>query len=99
MVTPPPSPTREAFADFVQGVLQDYDDLGRTEWENATLPRSLNTLAAVFVQGGFDQENATWRLFAELTVVAAGYERGAAPNKTAAQADTVDMVRPVAAWP
>jgi hypothetical protein len=69
--------SRDDFADFLQAVLQDYEGGGRTEWENGTLDRFLDALAAVSwarSAGGGDEETPTWKVFAEMIVAAAGYE-------------------------
>lgn len=69
--------SRDDFADFLQAVLQDYEDTGRTEWENGTLDRLLDALTAFSsarVNGQGDQESPSWKLFAEMIVAATGYE-------------------------
>ena len=68
--------TRDDFADFLQAVLQDFQASGE-EWENGTLPRFLDGLAAVSWAHSAEErstEDATWRLFAELIASATGYE-------------------------
>ena len=37
---------RDEFGAFVEAVLADYLDLGRAEWENATVERLLDALSA-----------------------------------------------------
>jgi uncharacterized protein YggL (DUF469 family) len=68
---------RDDFADLVLAVLEDFRRGGEAEWENGTLDRFLDGLAAFadarVVDGG-DQERATWRLFAQMIVAATGYE-------------------------
>jgi hypothetical protein len=69
--------SRDAFGNFIQAVLQDYEKSGQSEWENATLPRFLDALAAVSsarVRDTADQETASWTLFAKMVVAATGYE-------------------------
>ena len=69
---------RDTFSDFLEVVLGDLRlGGGSSEWENSTLEDFLEALAAfaearVIDQG--DQDNATWRLFAEMIVAATGYE-------------------------
>lgn len=69
---------RDTFGDFLEVVLGDLRlGGGSSEWENSTLEDFLEALAAfaearVIDQG--DQDNATWRLFAEMIVAATGYE-------------------------
>ena len=69
--------TRADFEDFLDAVLEDFRGTGEVEWENATLERFLDGLAAVASARIVDQpgqELATWRLFAELVAMATGYE-------------------------
>ena len=69
--------SRDAFADFVQAALLDYEKRGHAEWENATLERFLDALGAVARScplEAHDSQSATWRLFAEMLVAATGYE-------------------------
>jgi hypothetical protein len=76
-VDPSAVSSRDDFADFLLAVSQDYEGTGQREWENGTLPRLLDGLAAVSssrVVDQSDQESPTWRLFAELIVAATGYE-------------------------
>lgn len=69
--------SRDDFAEFVAAILAEWRTSGATEWENPTLDRFLDALAAfalgrVAEQAG--QETATWRLFAEMLAAATGYE-------------------------
>lgn len=70
--------TRDDLADFLWAALADYGDGGgRAEWENSTLDRFLEGLAAFAGArevAGEDQETASWRLFAEMIAAATGYE-------------------------
>lgn len=71
--------TRDQFGEFVHRVLLEFDSAGRSEWENNTLQRFLDGLAAFalardHVRPGDEQEQASWKLFAELIVAATGYE-------------------------
>lgn len=70
--------TRDNFADFMQAVLQDHGVSG-SQWENGTLTRFFDALAAVaWSRRGdspdTDQDIASWELFAEMIVAATGYE-------------------------
>jgi hypothetical protein len=69
---------RDEFGAFVEAVLADYLDLGRAEWENATVERLLDALSAFattrVVTVIDDQEAPSWRLFAEMLHAATGYE-------------------------
>lgn len=61
----------------LQAVRQDYATGGESEWENGTLDRFLDGLAAFAearVADRGDQEAPTWELFAEMIVAATGYE-------------------------
>jgi hypothetical protein len=61
----------------MRAVIADYRDSGEQEWENGTLDRFLDSLAAyanASVLDGGDQESPTWQLFAELVVAATGFE-------------------------
>lgn len=60
-------------------MLADFAESGRAEWENNTLERFLDGLAAsalarVNGHAGGLQEEASWALFAELIAAATGYE-------------------------
>lgn len=70
--------TRDEFGKFVYRVLTDFDGTGETEWENNTLGRFLEALAAVaearFHHTSTDQEAASWQLFADMVQAATGYE-------------------------
>jgi hypothetical protein len=71
--------TREDFADFLGVVLADFRSTGAAEWENGTLERFLDGFAAfaearVVDQPEQEQEQASWRLFAEIVRTATGYE-------------------------
>ena len=70
--------TRADLAEFLEKVLADFrTGGGEAEWENATLDRFLDGLAAFAgarVWDRDDQETASWRLFAEMIAVATGYE-------------------------
>lgn len=69
--------SRDDFAAFLESVLEDFRQSGRDEWENRTLERFLDALAAFAdarVVDARDQETATWRLFAEIVVGATVYE-------------------------
>jgi hypothetical protein len=71
--------TREDFADFLSAVLADFRATGASEWENGTLDRFLDAFSA-FADGRVvdvpeqEQEQASWRLFAEIVRAATGYE-------------------------
>jgi hypothetical protein len=76
-VDPSAVSSRDEFADFLQAVFQAYGDTGQTEWENNTLPRFLDALIAVAwsrIEGRANQDDASWRLSAEMIVAATGYE-------------------------
>jgi hypothetical protein len=71
--------TREDFARFLCAVLADFRSTGEAEWENGTLDRFLDGFSAfagarVVEPSELDQEQASWRLFAEIVRVATGYE-------------------------
>jgi hypothetical protein len=69
--------TRDDFAGFVSAVLEDYRLSGVTEWENGHLEGFLDGLAAFASARVVDrsgQDEASWRLFAELLHTATGYE-------------------------
>jgi hypothetical protein len=71
--------TREAFARFLSAVLADFRSTGEAEWENGTLDRFLDGLSAfaaarVVEAPEPDQDQASWRLFAEILRAATGYE-------------------------
>ncbi|GIM94674.1 DUF7660 family protein [Paractinoplanes toevensis] len=71
--------TRDDFARFLLAVLADFQSTGGVEWENGTLDRFFDGLSAVtdarVVQAPqADQEQASWRLFAEIVRAATGYE-------------------------
>jgi hypothetical protein len=71
--------TRDGFADFLIDVLEDFRATGVAEWENGTLERFLDGLEAfsrsrVLGKPRDDQETASWQLFADMVVVATGYE-------------------------
>ena len=71
--------TRDDFARFLLAVLADFRSTGETEWENGTLDCFLDGLSA-FVDARVveapepDQDQASWRLFAEIVRAATGYE-------------------------
>ncbi|NYE37241.1 hypothetical protein F4692_002374 [Nocardioides cavernae] len=73
---------RDSFAYFLEVVLGDFRlGDGESEWENATLDRFLEALAAFAearVTDGpgqdMDQDRGSWRLFAQMVVAATGYE-------------------------
>lgn len=79
-VDPSAVTTRDEFGSFVFDVLTDLRERGgHEEWENSTLDGFLEALSAVsdarFVDQPVEaQEEATWRNFATLIVVATGYE-------------------------
>ena len=78
-VDPSTVETRDDFAQFLSAVLADFRSAGRDEWENGTLDRFLDGLwafAGVRVAESLkpDQEQASWRLFAEILRAATGYE-------------------------
>lgn len=69
---------RDSFGDFLEIVLGDFRvGGGSSEWENRTLEGFLEALAAfaearvIRLEG---QDDASWRLFAEMVVAATGYE-------------------------
>ena len=71
--------SREDFAAFVEAALADFTTGGADTWENGTLERFLDGLAAVSHARVEDldsasQEAATWQLFAQLVAAATGYE-------------------------
>jgi len=71
--------TRDDLARFLSAVLADFRSTGEAEWENGTLDRFLDGLSA-FADARLleapepDQEQASWRLFAEILRAATGYE-------------------------
>ncbi|QKE84646.1 hypothetical protein [Arthrobacter sp. NEB 688] len=69
---------RDSFGDFLEAVLGDLQvGGGELEWENSSLAAFLGALAAFAearVVGRDDQDDASWRLFAEMIVAATGYE-------------------------
>jgi hypothetical protein len=78
-VDPSAVEARDDFARFLSAVLADFRSTGEAEWENGTLGRLLDGLSAssaarVVEAPDFDQEHATWRLFAEIVRAATGYE-------------------------
>ena len=69
---------RDSFGTFLEVVLGDLQvGGGESEWENSKLADFLGALA-VFADARVverdDQEEASWRLFAEMIVAATGYE-------------------------
>ena len=69
--------TRDDFARFLLAVLTDFRSTGAAEWENGILDRFLDGFAAFAdarVVDAPDQEQASWRLFAEIVRAATGYE-------------------------
>jgi hypothetical protein len=69
--------TREDFAGFLTAVLADFRATGASEWENGTLDRFLDAFSAFAdarVVDAQEQEQASWRLFAEIVRAATGYE-------------------------
>jgi hypothetical protein len=71
--------TRDDFARFLSAVVADFRSTGEAEWENGTLGRFLDGLAAfadarVVEAAELDQEQASWSLFAEIVRAATGYE-------------------------
>jgi hypothetical protein len=71
--------TRDDFAAFLAAVLADFRLAGESEWENGTLGRFLDAFAAFADARIVDepirgQEEASWRLFAEIVQAATGYE-------------------------
>lgn len=71
--------TRDDFVGFLLAVLADFRSAGGSEWENGTLERFLDGLSAfaaarVNDQTDLWQEQASWRLFAEMIQAATGYE-------------------------
>ena len=69
---------RDSFGDFIEVVLGDLRlGGGASEWENSDLDAFLEALAAFAearVIGRTDQDEPSWRLFAEMIVAATGYE-------------------------
>lgn len=68
---------RDSFAEFVHEALSDFRSSGEQEWENPTLERILEALAAFSsarLIASEDQEQPSWRLFATMIAVATGYE-------------------------
>ena len=78
-VDPSSVETRGDFANFLFAVLTDFRASGAAEWENGTLDRFLDAFSA-FVDARVvdvpeqEQEQASWRLFAEIVRAATGYE-------------------------
>lgn len=71
--------TRDDFARFLSAVLADFRSGGEAEWENGTLDRFLDGLSAFAAARLVEepepgQEQASWRLFAEILRAATGYE-------------------------
>jgi hypothetical protein len=71
--------SRDDFAAFVETALADFTSGGADAWENGSLERFLDALAAVsnartVDRGTSSQEAATWQLFAALLAAATGYE-------------------------
>ncbi|GGQ73465.1 DUF7660 family protein [Couchioplanes azureus] len=71
--------TRDEFARFLSAVLADFRSTGEAEWENGTLDRFLDGLSAFAGARAVEasepaQEQASWRLFAEIVRAATGYE-------------------------
>ncbi|SDN97341.1 hypothetical protein SAMN05660199_01001 [Klenkia soli] len=60
-------------ADVVRCMRADLQGSGQREWENATLDRFLDALAAV-AEGRTEVGKPTWSTVAELLVAATGYE-------------------------
>ena len=78
-VEPGQATSRDEFGEFVVGVLADFDESGDIEWENNTLGRFLDGLSAFALarvngRSDDDQEQPSWKLFAELIAAATGYE-------------------------
>ena len=73
-----PVSTRDDLANFLEAVLDDLrTGGGRDQWENPTLDRFLDALAAIAsarIADRDDQEAASWRLIAEMIASATGYE-------------------------
>lgn len=69
---------RDSFGDFLNVVLGDYQlGDGASEWGNSSLDHFLEALASFAEARVVDrprQEDASWRLFAEMVVAATGYE-------------------------
>lgn len=71
--------TREDFATFAEALLEDFRAKGSSEWENNSLDRFLDALAAfsdsrLIDRDPSEQEVPSWRLFAEIVAAATGYE-------------------------
>jgi hypothetical protein len=71
--------TRDDFARFLSAVLADFRSTGEAEWENGTLDRFFDGLSAfadarVVETPEPDQEQVSWRLFAEIVRAATGSE-------------------------
>ena len=68
--------TRADFTQFLTAVLADLRATGADEWENANLERFLDAFADARAADVPEQqqEDASWRLFAEIVQAAAGYE-------------------------
>lgn len=78
-VDPSTVTTRDDLARFLSAVLADFRSTGEAEWENGTLERFLDGLSAyastrVVDAPKIDQEQASWRSFAEIVRAATGYE-------------------------
>ena len=78
-VDPSDVETRDDLARFLSSVLADFRSTGEVEWENSTLEQFLDGLAAVagarvVESAAIDQEEASWRLFAEIVRAATGFE-------------------------
>lgn len=69
--------TRDQLAAFVSAMAEDLRSGGEQEWENGTLSRFLEALAAVFQDRRLDDrapEEASWAAFAGSLKSASGYE-------------------------
>jgi hypothetical protein len=78
-VDPSSVQTREDVAEFLSDVLADFRSTGASKWENGTLDRFLDAFAAyvnsrLAFEPDYDQERASWRLFAEIVRATTGYE-------------------------
>jgi hypothetical protein len=58
----------------VRRMHEDLHDKGEQEWENGTLDRFLEALAAVTEDRAFDGREPSWADVADLLVGATGYE-------------------------
>lgn len=66
--------SHEDFVNFLDQVLADLRAGGEQEWENGTLDRFLDGLAAYARDARDLPEHPTWQVLADLVHAATGYE-------------------------